>query len=112
FYDGDSPVYTLPRHPPPTLITDAVITDCVIGDGCILNSGSAEGKGMGIPIGIGERSYIRKAIVDKSARIGKHVMIINKDNVQEGNKEAYGYIITEGIVVIIRSAVIPDGSII
>ncbi|CAK9165466.1 unnamed protein product [Ilex paraguariensis] len=145
FYDGDSPVYTLPRHPPPTLITDAVITDCVIGDGCILNSckivrtvvglntrvgdgaiiedsvimgsddfhsGSAEGKGMDIPIGIGERSYIRKAIVDKSARIGKHVMIINKDNVQEGNKEAYGYIIAEGIVVIIRSAVIPDGSII
>lgn len=39
------------------------------------------------------------------------VQIINKDNVQEGNMEANGYIISGGIVVIIRSAVIPDGTI-
>ncbi|KAK3035389.1 hypothetical protein RJ639_032917, partial [Escallonia herrerae] len=70
-----------------------------------------ERKSMGIPIGIGEGSRIRKAIVDKNARIGKNVMIINNDSVQEGNNEANGYIITAGIVVILRSAVIPDGSI-
>lgn len=37
FYDRDSPLYTLPRHLPPTLVTDAVIIDSVIGDGCILS---------------------------------------------------------------------------
>lgn len=37
FYDRDSPLYTLPRHLPPTLVTDAVIVDSVIGDGCILS---------------------------------------------------------------------------
>lgn len=30
-------MYTLPRCLPSTLITDAVITDSVIGGGCILN---------------------------------------------------------------------------
>ncbi|KAL7209010.1 hypothetical protein ACSBR1_030705 [Camellia fascicularis] len=70
-----------------------------------------EDKDMDILIGIGEGSHIRKAIVDKNARIGKNVMIINKDNVEEANMEAYGYTIKAGIVVIIRGAVIPNGSI-
>lgn len=39
------------------------------------------------------------------------MQIINKDNVQEGDREASGYIIREGVVVVIRSAVIPDGTI-
>ncbi|KAH6778301.1 ADP-glucose pyrophosphorylase small subunit 2 [Perilla frutescens var. frutescens] len=141
FYDRDSPMYTLPRRLPPTLVTDAVITDSIIGDGCNLSKCRIKGTvvgmrtrignnavvedsvimgsdiydhncvSIGIPIGIGEGSHIRKAIVDKNARIGKNVMIINKDNVEEGNMEANGYIISGGIIVIIRSAVIPDGSI-
>lgn len=40
------------------------------------------------------------------------MQIINKDNVQEGNNEANGFIISGGIVVILRSAVIPDGTIV
>ena len=39
------------------------------------------------------------------------MQIINKDNVQEGNNEANGYVISGGIVVVLPSAVIPDGSI-
>jgi len=39
------------------------------------------------------------------------MQIINKDNVQERNREANGYIISGGIVVVLESAVIPDGSI-
>ncbi|KAL0812571.1 hypothetical protein Bca101_069014 [Brassica carinata] len=65
-----------------------------------------------IRIGIGEKSRIRKAIVDKNARIGQNVMIINRDNVEESNREAEGYVIREGIIVILRNAVILDDSII
>ncbi|KAH0876704.1 hypothetical protein HID58_064098 [Brassica napus] len=65
-----------------------------------------------IRIGIGEKSRIRKAIVDKNARIGQNVMIINRDNVEESNRESEGYVIREGIIVILRNAVIPDDSII
>ncbi|GLT66080.1 hypothetical protein SLA2020_384710 [Shorea laevis] len=146
FYDRDSPVYCMPRRLPPTLISGAVVTDSVIGDGCILNSCKIKGSvvGMrtrigdgaivedsvimgydiykeedirgveekgGIPLGIGENAQIRKAIIDKNARIGRNVMIINRDNVQEGDREAEGYIISGGIVVVLRSAEIPHGSI-
>ena len=36
-----------------------------------------EGTATSIPIGIGEGSHIRKAIVDKNSRIGKNVMVLN-----------------------------------
>ncbi|XP_010485103.1 PREDICTED: inactive glucose-1-phosphate adenylyltransferase small subunit 2, chloroplastic-like isoform X2 [Camelina sativa] len=68
-------------------------------------------KKIDIRIGIGEKSRVRRAIVDKNARIGKNVMIINRDNVEEGNREAEGYVIRDGIIVILRNAVIPDNSI-
>ena len=55
-----------------------------------------------IPMGIGEGSVIRRAIIDKNARIGKNVKIINKDNVQEAERESEGYYIRSGIVVVIK----------
>ncbi|KAL4310311.1 hypothetical protein GQ457_01G014340 [Hibiscus cannabinus] len=64
-----------------------------------------------VPIGIGKNTEIRKAIVDKNARIGNNVKIINKDNVEEGDREANGYIISGKIMVVLRSAEIPDDSI-
>ncbi|KAK4857342.1 hypothetical protein QYF36_027071 [Acer negundo] len=141
FYDRDSPIYTMPRCLPPSLVSDAVISDSVIGDGCILNKckikrsivgmrtriedgvviedsvimGSdiyqKEDDSQNIPIGIGENTQIRKAIIDKNARIGKNVKIINKDNVQEADREANGYIVSGGIVVLLRAAQIADGTI-
>ena len=47
-------------------------------------------KGVDIPIGIGEDTQIRNAIVDKSARIGKNVLVckiletINNSVAQKG----------------------------
>ncbi|MEL6902752.1 MAG: glucose-1-phosphate adenylyltransferase, partial [Cyanobacteria bacterium J06606_4] len=65
-----------------------------------------------IPIGIGEGSVIRRAIIDKNARIGRNVKIINKDNVEEAEREADGYYIRSGIVVVLKNAVIPDNTVI
>ncbi|MEM9772067.1 MAG: glucose-1-phosphate adenylyltransferase [Cyanobacteria bacterium P01_D01_bin.73] len=65
-----------------------------------------------IPIGIGSNSTVRGAIVDKNARIGNDVQIINKDRVEEANREAEGFLIRSGITVIMKNAVIPDGTII
>ena len=48
----------------------------------------------------------------RDARIGNDVKIINKDNVQEANREQQGFYIRSGIVVILRNAVIHDGTII
>ncbi|QLE40230.1 glucose-1-phosphate adenylyltransferase [Nostoc sp. C052] len=65
-----------------------------------------------IPVGIGTDSIIRGAIIDKNASIGHDVKIINKDNVQEAERENQGFYIRSGIVVVLKNAVIPDGTII
>ena len=65
-----------------------------------------------VPIGIGSDTVIRGAIVDKNARIGQTVSIINKDYVQEASREEQGFYIRSGIVVIMKNATIPDGTVI
>ncbi|MEG5060413.1 glucose-1-phosphate adenylyltransferase [Microcoleus sp. A2-C5] len=66
----------------------------------------------GVPLGIGPDTTIRRAIVDKNARIGRNVQIINKDRVEEANRENQGFYIRSGIVVVLKNATIPDGTII
>lgn len=62
------------------------------------------------PIGIGRGSIIRNAIVDKNARIGRNVRIINEQKREDHDDSTYT--IRDGIVVIHRNAVIPDNTVI
>ena len=55
-------------------------------------------------------SVIENAIVDKNARIGRGVRIVNRDGVKE--KDGNGYFIREGIVIVAKNGVIPDGTVI
>jgi glucose-1-phosphate adenylyltransferase len=61
-------------------------------------------------IGVGSNCTIRKAIIDKNARIGSGVKIVNESQIQELDGE--GYFIREGIVIIPKSGIIPDGTVI
>jgi len=63
-----------------------------------------------LPMGVGAGSTIRKAIVDKNARIGMDCNIINKEGVMEASKEEQGFIIKDGIVTIVKDAVISAGT--
>ncbi len=72
-------------------------------------SGLQQGE---VPLGIGSNTLIRKAIVDKNARIGRNVKIINKDNIQDAEREDLGFYIRSGIVVVLKNAVIPDDTVI
>jgi glucose-1-phosphate adenylyltransferase len=65
-----------------------------------------------VPLGIGSDTIIRRAIIDKNAHIGCNVQIVNKDHVQEADKESMGFYIRSGIVVTLKGAIIPDGTII
>jgi glucose-1-phosphate adenylyltransferase len=65
-----------------------------------------------VPLGVGANTTIRRAIVDKNARIGRNVRIVNKDHVVEATREELGFVIQNGIVVVIKNATIPDGTII
>lgn len=93
---------------------------CVIEDSMLMGadyyepfsereSGIQQGK---IPMGIGANTTIRGAIVDKNARIGRNVQIINKDGVEESNREDEGFYIRGGVVVVLKNATIADGTVI
>ena len=65
----------------------------------------------GLPkVGIGERSYIRNAIVDKNCRIGNDVRINGGPHLPDGDHSLYT--VKDGIVVIKKGAVLPDGFVI
>ena len=65
-----------------------------------------------IPLGVGMNCEIHNAIVDKNACIGCNVKIINKDRVQESDREKDGFYIRSGIVTILKDAQIPDNTVI
>ncbi len=62
------------------------------------------------PIGIGDGCEIRNAIIDKNARIGKGVKLINARDV--GDEKAENYVIVNGIIVVPKNGIIPSGTII
>jgi len=67
----------------------------------------------GIPaVGVGQNTVIRNAIVDKNTRIGKNVQITYRKKIENTDREQDGYCIRNGIVIIIKNSVIPDGTII
>ncbi len=59
-------------------------------------------------MGVGAGSHIEKTIVDKNARIGKNVRILNEANVFDSEEHPL-YMIRDGIVVVPKFAVIEDG---
>jgi glucose-1-phosphate adenylyltransferase len=62
------------------------------------------------PLGIGPRAIVKRAIIDKNARIGADVRILNEQGIQ--NADGENYYIRDGIVVIPKNAIIPHGMVI
>ncbi len=60
------------------------------------------------PVGIGEDTDIRRAIIDKNARIGRGVRIANEENVQEADGD--GWYVRDGIVIVPKNGVVKDGT--
>ncbi|EPS60253.1 glucose-1-phosphate adenylyltransferase, partial [Genlisea aurea] len=69
----------------------------------------AQGK---VPIGVGRNTKISKCIIDKNARIGKDVVIGNRDNVEEAERGEDGFYIRSGITIILKNSTIKDGMVI
>lgn len=108
------------------ILTDARLERCVIGVRSIINEGAQltdtvlmgadyyEGDPRSVPpsgappIGIGKGCVIKRAIIDKNARIGDGVVVT-----PEGKPDHYdseNFYIREGIVVVPKNAVLPSGS--
>ena len=110
------------------IISDAHIERAVIGIRSIIESGATirnsvimgadfyEDESIEVyqdalprpPIGIGRNSVIDRAIIDKNARIGESA-VITPDG-KAPNVDNSNYYIRDGVVVIPKNAVIPDGT--
>jgi glucose-1-phosphate adenylyltransferase len=62
------------------------------------------------PVGIGRNVKIRRAIIDKNARIGDNVVIENPKGLKEF--DAPNYCIRDGIVIVPKNETIPGGTVI
>lgn len=67
----------------------------------------------GLPrVGIGEGTIIKRAIIDKNARIGKNARLLNEAGTTEADGPGGSYFIRDGIIIVPKSAVIADGTVI
>jgi glucose-1-phosphate adenylyltransferase len=65
----------------------------------------------GIPIvGIGHRCYVQNAIIDKDCRIGNDVRIVGGSHLN--NIDTPLYTVKDGIVVVKKGAILPNGYVI
>ena len=138
FHDRSWPIYTRPRYLPGARLSGCRFNHVVLGEGSRIADCEVEDSVIGLrsdirgakisrtlimgvdshypdfpgapPVGVGEGSEIRDAIIDKNARIGRNVRIVNEAGVQEADGE--GWAIREGVIVVPKNSVIPDGTVI
>ena len=94
---------------------DAVLQDTLVMGNDFFESPSdrnALRQRGGTPVGVGRGTTVKRAILDKNARIGDNVTIVNKDNVEEADRPELGFYIRNGIVVVVKNATIPDNTVI
>lgn len=105
-----------------TRIERAIIEDSIIGIRSIVRPGVEIKKsvvlgadyfeeadaGLTNPIGIGRNTKITRAIIDHNARIGDNVVIRGSKRLKDIDGD--GFAIRDGIVVVLKDAVIPKGA--
>lgn len=140
FYRPGATVFSRPRFLPASKVNSASITRAVVSDGCIITDAILDRCVIGIrsiiesgtelrnvvmmgadfyesqtsaptgapPMGIGRGSKITNAIVDKNARIGENVIICPEGKPQE--MDGPNFFIRDGIVIIPKNMVVPNGT--
>ena len=69
-----------------------------------------ENHNAGSPVvGIGHNSVIKNAIIDKNARIGDNVQLINKNNLTE--HISHNIEVRDGIIIVNKNAIVPAGTV-
>lgn len=136
-YDAVNPLYTRARALPPSKLNNAKVHNALISEGAIINEAEITRSIIGIRsfinhrtkisdsivmgmdkyefpsegktsyMGIGADCEIKKAIIDKDCTIGNSVKLLNLGNLQEYEDEYV--MIRDGIIVVPRRTVIPDG---
>lgn len=63
-------------------------------------------------IGIGEKTTIRRAIIDKNSRIGANVKLLNEAGVENTDAPDGSYYIRDRIIIVPKNSTIADGTVV
>jgi glucose-1-phosphate adenylyltransferase len=137
FFHPRWPIYTHPRFLPGTRAYECTIDSSIITEGCYLerceirdsvvgirthvSAGARitrsvllgadfyeeEGVATEIPVGVGRDVVLDRVIVDKNARIGDGVRLVNDKHID--NADADGYMIRNGIIIVPKGARVMSG---
>lgn len=62
--------------------------------------------------GVGRNSQLRGCVVDENAYIGDGCIVRNDAGLMEADRSSEGYMIEDGLIVVLKNAFIPDGTVI
>jgi glucose-1-phosphate adenylyltransferase len=140
FFHPRWPIYTHPRFLPATRAFDTRLESSIVAEGCYLDrcaiSSSVVGirmkinpgasvtrsvllgadyyeedtEAQAIPLGIGRDVVLDRVIVDKNARIGDGVRLVNESGVQHADGDSY--YIRNGIIIVPKSARVGSGVVV
>ncbi len=140
-YDPELRVFTHPRFLPGTKVNECFVHCSILSEGSILSGSRVADSIIGvravvregaiiertvvmganmwetlpvhssqIPLGIGRDCHIRNAILDFNVRIGDGCRLLNEAGIQNADHESYA--IRDGIIVVMKNAVLPPGTVI
>jgi glucose-1-phosphate adenylyltransferase len=137
FFHPRWPIYTHPRFLPATHAFDCRISSSIVAEGCHLERCDIASSVVGIrthvgagasitrsvllgadfyeeetdatdvPLGIGRDVVLDRVIVDKNARIGDGVRLVNEAGVEQADGD--GYYIRNGIIIVPKGAKLARG---
>jgi glucose-1-phosphate adenylyltransferase len=137
FFHARWPIYTHPRFLPATRVFDSRLESSIVAEGCYLDRCDVSDSVVGIrtrvspgavitrsvllgadfyeeetdasdvPLGIGREVVLDRVIVDKNARIGDGVRLVNEAGTQHADGD--GYFIRNGIIVVPKGATLGSG---
>lgn len=136
-FDPLMPLYTHARYLPGAKINRASVEGALLCDGSIIDGGMVRDSLIGLRarvqpgatieasyimggdyyqpndgspmMGVGEGSYIKRAIVDKNAAIGRGVQLVNRQNIETYDDPEGRFYVRDGIIIVCKNAIIPDG---
>jgi glucose-1-phosphate adenylyltransferase len=137
FFHPRWPIYTHPRFLPGTRTYDCRIDSSIVAEGCYLDQCEISDSVVGIrthispgaritrsvllgadmyeedtganavPLGIGRDVVLDRVIVDKNARIGDGVRLVNDKNIEDADED--GYYIRNGIIIVPKGSEVKSG---
>jgi len=63
-------------------------------------------------VGVGENTIIRRAIIDKNARIGANVRLLNEAGIENVDGPGGMYYIRDRIIIVPKNGLVPDGTVV